>query len=206
MAAPITHIVLAKEFLQRNPTISNGTDFCIGASFPDIRYLGVITREATHASEVSLQSILNTPDAFSAGMKYHTLVDLVREKFIQDRDVYSSAPKSRYITQAIKLFEDEILYERLSDWNGIANLFESVLSQERSFPISTDDIDRWHNLLRDYVSRTPSTDSRKRFITNIGFTTAVADEIEQVVDSLKKNEIASSVVHDMYRDFTSLVH
>lgn len=204
MAAPITHIVLAEEFLRRYPA-AVASDFIIGTSFPDIRYLGVIAREETHDPDVDLQDILNEPDAFSAGMKHHVLADLVREKFIQDRDAYSSAPKSGYVTQAVKLYEDEMLYGRIHDRGSLATAFGRIIDQERKFSIAANDIGRWHDLLREYVSSAPSIDSRRKFIRGIGFAPKVVEEVERIIASLKNNEAVSTVIRDMYQDFTSLM-
>ena len=108
MSAPITHIVIAKELLDTQPDTFSKRDFFIGTSFPDIRYLKVIERDKTHNPKTTLSEVLNTTNSFRSGLLFHSLVDEVREKSIQDNDIYSLIPKLKYITQALKLVEDEI--------------------------------------------------------------------------------------------------
>lgn len=81
MAAPITHVVLTAKIFDNFFQDKVKKDFFIGTLFPDIRYLKVIDRDQTHFSNLSI-SDLKTEDSFLAGMKFHSMIDVVREKFI----------------------------------------------------------------------------------------------------------------------------
>lgn len=116
MANQITHIVLAEKLSDRLFSIFDREAFLIGTVFPDIRYLKVIERDKTHFKGLSFQDILDEKNSFIAGMKYHSLVDEVREKYMIENGVYTFIPPSKYITQALKIFEDEVLYQNVLDW------------------------------------------------------------------------------------------
>jgi hypothetical protein len=73
--------------------------------FPDIRYLKVIEREKTHFKKFGIEEIAQEASAFHAGLKYHSLVDTVRESYMQSRGLYKFAPSSNYMTQAVKCLE-----------------------------------------------------------------------------------------------------
>ena len=161
MAAQITHIVLAKEFLKRYPIAGSERDFIVGASFPDIRYLGTVKREVTHDLNVDLRDILNAPDGFSAGVRHHVLTDIVRNRFVLGHHAYSSVPNDKYLTEAFKFLEDEMLYGRLDDPQDAAKMFGEVLEPERAYGLADDEIVRWHARLSEYVSQAPSPATRR---------------------------------------------
>ncbi|HPR92239.1 MAG TPA: hypothetical protein PLR64_03240, partial [Candidatus Dojkabacteria bacterium] len=57
MAAPITHIVLSEKVLKKFFPRTEKKKFLIGTSLPDIRYLGVVDRNATHFNKVKFPLI-----------------------------------------------------------------------------------------------------------------------------------------------------
>jgi hypothetical protein len=205
MAAPIAHIVTATEFMQRYPTAKLDSSFIVGASFPDIRYLGVIRREATHDPEPSLRKILDAPTPFEAGTKHHALVDVIREKFLHAKGAYALIPKGGAVVPALKLFEDERLYRRSDDWDAIKRIFEDVSDGEREYGIADTDLARWNGLRRKYVAEAPSRTSRFALLHETGFTDDTISEIETIILSLRKNDALAEIIDAMYQDFTSLL-
>jgi len=205
MAAPITHIVLAKELLDSHPSIFSERDFFIGTSFPDIRHLHVIERNKTHNPETTLKKVLENKNSFHSGLLFHSLVDEMREKFIQKSNTYSLAPKSKCITQALKSVEDEILFHRIEDWRKIIMYTDSVLEEETTFSIDRKDIEKWHALLKDYFSDRPSKDTRKKFFVAIGFGEQDIEEIESTITLVKKNEKIVEILKGVYYNFNNLL-
>jgi len=59
-----------------------------------------------------------------AGVKFHSILDRSREKFIIENDIYSLCPKSKYITQSLKILEDEIFYQYVKGY--LSNEFEQL--------------------------------------------------------------------------------
>src|SRR5438132_13939173 len=106
MAAPIAHIFLAVQMLA-GPFhgLFDEKEFIVGTSFPDIRYLKVVSREETHFSHVTLEDIVQETDSFKAGMLFHSFVDEQREAYIIAHGFYGKIPSFRFTTQSLKFAE-----------------------------------------------------------------------------------------------------
>lgn len=186
MAAPITHLVFAQRFLALKKSNFEAKLFYIGTSFPDIRYLRVIDREKTHTKHVELTQI-TAADSFVAGMLFHSYLDLERERRIEQGQIYTLLPPAKFLTQAMKLFEDELLYEQLVQREKLQEYFRSILHEEEEYPIQTAYIRRWHELLSAYIGTQPNDQSRSAFFQELGFTTKEADDINGLVSSFRQS-------------------
>lgn len=205
MAAPITHIVLSKLVYGKYFSRKDKKVFFVGTSFPDIRYLGVIEREKTHFKEMNLNEVVAS-DAFEAGLKFHSLVDKIREKFVVRRGLYSLFPESPVLTQAVKAFEDRVLYGKVVDWEVVRDDFDKVLEDELNFGIEKRDIERWHVLLRHYFSEDPSSDSTiYQFVADMGRPKEMADEMVRVLNGVGDEKKAREIVEDFYDRFEDLI-
>jgi hypothetical protein len=206
MAAPITHIVLAEKVFGVALSRFSKKDFLIGTSFPDIRYLKVIDRDSTHFKKVNVDfESLGVDESFIAGAKFHAMTDEIREEFMVSRDVFSLLPKSKYIPQSLKLFEDEMLFEKIDSWAAIANGFESIPFEKIPFKLNQKDIERWYSLIREYVSERPKPETRKKFILEIGFPAEAADEMNELVKGARENDQLHKVITEFYDTFASLL-
>ncbi|MFZ3069303.1 MAG: hypothetical protein WA052_03205 [Microgenomates group bacterium] len=204
MAALATHIILADKVFEKYFRDKTKSDFYVGTSFPDIRYLGVIDREKTHFSDLDIYSIISLLP-FEAGLKFHSLVDKVRENFMRSQNVYSLLPESPFITQALKFFEDEILYEERSNWDEIASYFGEVKSEELSFGIKTVDIEKWHGFLRTYFRTKPSDQNIRNFVLGASKSREMTEEIIRLTKMMRGNEHLKAIVLDFYSRFEDLV-
>jgi len=157
MAAPIAHLYLALQILA-GPLKSNNFDhkeFILGTSFPDIRYLKVIKREETHTKDISFSYIknLNRENSFHAGLLFHSLVDKVREEYLNKIDIYKDMPKVPYPKYLLKFAEDQILTRNLNfkpeEYNSY---FNKISPYEKLFDIKTEKIELWHNILKEYFA------------------------------------------------------
>lgn len=95
---PITHIVLTEKIYNECFSNRNRKLFYIGTFFPDIRYLKVVERDRTHFDNIRLSDLRLESD-FNIGLKFHSILDKVREEFVVNNNIYSYCPKSKYITQ-----------------------------------------------------------------------------------------------------------
>jgi hypothetical protein len=205
MAAPITHIVLADKLLGRYFQEKDKRDFYVGTSFPDIRYMGIIDREKTHFSNLTL-NILQSLSSFEAGLKLHSLVDRVREDFMKSKGVYSLVPESPFITQSLKFFEDKVLYEKRSDWNEITPFFKDVTRDELSFGLKGSDIGKWHKFLQIYFTSGPNDQNIRTFVAAISKPNEMAVEIIRLTKSMEENAQLRNIVEDFYNNFEELVN
>lgn len=167
MAAPITRIVLTEKIFDKFFKDKTRKDFFIGTLFPDIRYLKVISRKKTHYDNLSVADLKND-ESFLAGVKFHSILDRSREKFIVENDMYSLCPKSKYITQSLKILEDEIFYQYVKNWNVYINYLNEILQAEKNYRISEKNLRRWHSLLQRYFRKKPDSKAVKNFAIILG--------------------------------------
>lgn len=156
-AAPLTHLVLAQEFLKQTPFLQEAEikPFLVGNVFPDIRYLGEISREETHEKEITLDDIFNAPSPFIAGMRLHALVDVFREDMVVYWNIYDLIEGESHPATLLKLIEDEILYEMVETQNFIP-LFDEILTDELAWKVSLLTHHKWHYFLQRYLGKKPS--------------------------------------------------
>lgn len=204
MAAPATHVILADKVFEKYFQGKTKSDFYVGTSFPDIRYLGVIDREKTHFSDLNIHTLTSLP-AFEAGLKFHSLVDKVREEFMKSHSVYSLVPESPFITQALKFFEDKVLYEKRNNWDEMASYFEKVTDEESSFGVKTADIEKWHRFLRTYFMTKPRDQNIREFVAAINKPNEMAEEIIRLTKIMAENKQLKEIILDFYNHFEDLV-
>ena len=201
MAAPISHIVLAQKIYKNHFSNLNSTDFFIGTLFPDIRYLGCINRNETHYLNVDLLA-LKKETAFEAGLKFHSYIDLTRQKFLDDKKLSSYCPKIKYLEQSIKFYEDILFYDYVMNWQLYINNLNEVNLNELKFNINKDTILKWHQSLQNYFNEKPNKDSIKNFIISIGFSEEVSNEIVANIKILNKIDEIKPILNLLYENFS----
>jgi len=205
MANQITHIVLAEKIFSQLPQKLNRGHFLVGTIFPDIRYLKVIEREKTHFKNLSFNDVLGEQNSFIAGMKYHSLVDEVREKYMIENNIYSILPPSQSVIAALKTYEDEILYSKVSTWKQTISYLDEILIEEKELIENTDTIKTWHSLLQEYFKESPTDHSRKNLILGVGFSDEVAVEINKLIEHMRQvSEVRDSIIN-LYDNWNSLI-
>ena len=204
MAAPITHIALTEKIFDKFFKDKTRKDFFIGTLFPDIRYLKVISRKKTHYDNLSVVDLRND-ESFSAGVKFHSILDCSREKFIIENDIYSLCPKSKYITQSLKILEDEIFYQYVKNWNVYINYLNEILQAEKNYGIAEKDLRKWHSLLQQYFRKQPNSSAIRDFTLSIGFNKKVADEINNNIAVMRTNRKIINIIKNLYKNFDLLI-
>lgn len=205
MANQITHIVLAEKMSDQLFDKFDRGSFLVGTVFPDIQYLKVTERNKTHFKELSFRDILDEKNSFTAGMKYHSLVDEVREKYMIKKGVYTLIPSSKFITHALKTYEDEVLYSNVSDWNQVVTYLDKILPEETRLVEQTDKVKKWHSLMKEYFKEPPTGDSHKNFILKIGFSEEIAIEINELIEQIRQIPKVREVILDIYKKWDAFV-
>ncbi len=161
-AAPVTHIVLADMWIAKQEKFSEEQrkSFMVGTVFPDIRYLGVISRNETHELGLSVKDLQATQSIFERGKRLHSLVDEVRENLVVKWNIYrllNKIPGQRPGQKAtfLKLVEDEILFQK-RDWSDIKQYLAMLDAGEQQYKISDDDLKRWHQNQMQFFTEPPS--------------------------------------------------
>ncbi|TRZ77589.1 hypothetical protein D4R87_02445 [bacterium] len=204
MATPITHIVLTEKVFDKFFGDKTRRDFFIGTLFPDIRYLKVIKRAETHFNGLSINDLQNE-ESFFAGLKFHSILDVTRDKFVIENDIYSLCPESQYIKPALKALEGELLYSHIKDWNVYINYLDEILPAEKNYGIAEKDLKKWHSVLQEYFQRKPDPESIIKFTLGINYPKEVADEINKIVALIRKNKKIIEMIEKLYNDFESLI-
>lgn len=205
MANQITHIILAERMSDKLFNKFDRKSFLIGTVFPDIRYLKVIDRDKTHFKELTFEDILNESNSFTAGLKYHSLVDEVREKYMVDNNVYSLIPESKFVVEALKTYEDEILYSKITDWNQVKTYLDDVLQDETQLVSHVDKIKMWQSLMQEYFKDIPSDTSRKNFILGVGFNESIAAELNATIAKMRLIPEIREIILNLYTQWDSLL-
>jgi len=197
MAAPATHIIFAEKFLDNNPSLSR-KEFILGTSFPDIRYLGVIQREETHLSPITPELLHDVARPFMAGVAFHNHIDLLRKSYWEDSGLLTDLPQSPYISQALKVYEDMILYDNCTNWSEIGGYFNTVLDEEVDFNISSANIARWHKMLQAYLASKPDPTRVTGLFSAFGFEQSAVDSVGQTLRHLMLRPELPDEITTMY--------
>lgn len=203
MAAPITHIALTEKVFDKFFSDKKRKDFYIGTVFSDIRHLGVIDRKSTHfpLSSLNVKNIQEENNSFTAGLKFHSLVDDIRERFMESKNIYSLIPESKYKGQILKLLEDELYYDKVSNWKEFIEFLDDVLPEELSFNIQEKDIKRWHIILQKYFSQKPDKEIKNWLAIELSLAKKAQDEIINLVEKTRPNEEIRKIVEEFYNNF-----
>ena len=225
MSAPIAHIVLALLMFPKYFPDKNLKEFIIGTSFPDIRYFGKISREETHAKQITLDMIKKESSSFKAGMLFHALVDEKRLSYMQKHNVYEIIPKNRYSDTSLKFFEDILLYDKVKNWEKIISYFDTILYEERLFGIPEEQIVKWHRFLKNYFSMritphnsltlymvikyTPVPKIILKYLALMLIKTRLLPQktntIIRAVEQFAKNKALKNIVLNFYNNFEKIV-
>lgn len=204
MATPITHIVLSEKIRAKFFSDKVKQDFLIGTSFADIRHLKVIKREETHYNNLTVYD-LQEENSFQTGLKFHSILDLAREKFMVEHKIYELCPKSDYIVTAIKLLEDKIFYDYISNWDEYIQYFDTILADEMAYNIEKSALLQWHNILQSYFQVKPNPQSIQEYLLNIGNTIEKVDEVNANIAILEQNEKVLAIINQLYQEFENLL-
>lgn len=204
MAASATHVVLTDKIYQQHFSDKNKRDFFLGTVLPDIRYLGKIDRDITHFTNLNLEDI-KREESFLAGLHFHSLLDLTRDKFITESGLYDWYPDMKNLTRSIKLLEDEMLYAHVREWSVYLDYLEQIIPAEILGGLSEATVQKWHQILHNYWRQPPCADTHAGFMSAIGFASSTIAEDNKEVEILRKDKRVLDLVESLYRHFDELI-
>lgn len=215
MAAPVSHIFLALQFLATPAGCSfDEKEFLVGTSFPDIRYLKCVKRTETHVTDVTLDDIAQEKDSFKAGVLFHSFVDEKREAFMEASGVNKTLPQFLFRSQALKFAEDIVVMD-FFDVQKYSNYFDCILAQETKFGILKDHIMQWHLFLTQYINKEFSAydfimkyydinDPQSWWIKRAWFSWWYGRQFDQLVVTILADKLTKAQINKFYRTFTAL--
>lgn len=155
-AAPTTHVYFSKLWMEKHPVVDE-QKFMIGTLFPDIRYLGTLSREETHEKNVTKKLILDTKCSFTAGKFLHSYLDVKREKYIKKQKIKShlSGIEKKLQVLFLKLLEDEILWDQRS-WEDTLAALKVIYPEEIALGVDEKTVLLWHEKMSVCLVQRPS--------------------------------------------------
>lgn len=199
MASQITHIVYGEKVREKlliRKQIRQDKYF-IGNVFPDIRYLGTISREETHPKDPVIEKLNDFDNSFELGVYVHALVDWEREKALDKLGMYDLIEKNQITSTALKLLEDEITCSLFNRWGEVIPYFDQILEEETDL-VSEDIVYKWHKLLKTYLSREKKAAD---LIREIGFDNKVIVAVTDTMGNLRNNKRITSIISKVYEEF-----
>ncbi len=158
-ALPVTHIVFAEMWMKdvAHYDVQKTRQFLIGNLFPDVRYLGDVTREDTHESNIRLEDIIESSTPFQAGCRLHVWVDEFREALVLDWQMYPYLKDyaDGHEAALLKLIEDELLFKRINR-PRVRKALMVILDEEMAVGVAKKTVQKWHALLIQYFAMPPS--------------------------------------------------
>ena len=183
MATPITHIFFADKFCDKHPEIDKYPFFAWNC-LPDIRYIDKkIERTRFHINNVSINDILEEKSDFWKGVKFHSFIDVNRDLFYEEHNVYIPKISDGVFIYSLKALEDDILYWKLSFRQDFIKFL-----QWYEFPtedISKETIKKRKEILCNYFSTQPNSWSRKDFIIWVWLSEDLYIQIENMLSELR---------------------
>lgn len=207
-AGPVTHAYLAQKWISSNEKYNNQEEssFIRGTLFPDVRYLGVISRKDTHDMGLSLQDIKCDVSPFSKGKKLHSFVDEKREKFVVKSKIFDqlkNVPGQKYMGTFLKLLEDEVLYQK-GTWAKTRAALRVVDDSEMAYKIKTEEMMKWHLVLSAAFYMPPSKYlanrvKNKKDLFNIPI--EIAKKWSEILPALAEDPNIKIYVNDLIKYF-----
>lgn len=183
MPTSITHIVLGKKIHQHFFPHLDLPSFIVGTSFPDIHGISQLTRQQTHLQDIHLKDI-DIKNPFLAGFQIHSLVDLIVNRFNQEKISSISSKTNKENSIILSLYQDKILYPEINNWPQIRSFFDRVHPQETDMGVSIKNIQEWHNWLQEYIEKKSIRESLKVF-----FKTSDQDQyLNEIIKLFEKME------------------
>lgn len=198
MASQITHVVYGKKIFDRQGGYS-WPHFLIGTLFPDIRYVARIERDKLHGFNTS-EEMIPKDSSFKAGMYVHWLVDEKREKFISDKGIYNLLPKEQYISASLKPVEDELLYDKIDNWEEVVDILGIYPEEEYALGIGKDTVELWHGLLKKYFQRKPDYSTWREMILSMGFSKELSEIVLKQAKTIKDSDKAIEIIKAAFED------
>lgn len=217
MAASITHAVITDKVFDKYFIKYNKQNFFVGTLFPDIRNISRLSRNQTHLNIFSVNQVYNEESSFMAGVKFHSLVDFTRNKYIASKlnEIIFILYKLKifvfkreglfWLNRVSKFFEDELNYSQVVDWHPYISYLNSVYEEELDFSLSRKTILKWHCLLQKNFSKQPDKKNRKLFLKELGWDDKKIKKADKDLNKLKKSKKLKQILIGFYDNFEQLV-
>lgn len=204
VAGEVGHVVYGARVLQFLGDAVQTDAYWAGTLFPDIRHLGVVSRHKTHPEDAALEMLKGKND-FYTGLRVHAWVDKTREKFWDEQNMKESLPWHPFVPHALKLYEDELLYGKFSEWEDVLQSLKTVRDDELFYVNERQQVQKWHDVLTNYLRTPPGDETRQALSQAIGLSEHSAREVNTVVQRLKHHKATSAIIENFQRYLEDLL-
>lgn len=204
MAGEVSHVVYAARVLARLGEAVRTPAYWAGTLFPNIRHLGIVSRQRTHAARISLETLVGASD-FATGRRVHAWVDTTRSHFLTELNVKELLPWHPLVPHALALVEDAALYGHFDDWNLIHRALNKVYEEELAAVHEAGHVRRWHTILQDYFRQAPDYEQWLALSRELGLSESSADEINHIARQLQADPRTNAVIERTVRHFEYLL-
>jgi len=212
MSNQITHLYYAEKLYNKFLKDREEKDFFLGAVFPDVRYVAGANKETTHFynnDEFIKEKICidENDSSFLCGVKIHNLIDLINTKHLRNSiyDIYDN--KFEHVRTPTLFLEDVINFDLILDLNRYINFFDEVIDEEIKFNenITIKDIEKWHQILKDYLFNAPTLDTFSKFSSSMGcFSQENTRSNMEIYSKLKDEKLIIDVLGEIRKDVEAL--
>lgn len=207
MASEITHLVFANTLYEKYFSDKKREDFLIGACLPDIRYIdNNLDRQSTHFDIREINQVIREKDGLAAGIKFHSLTDYKRKQFLGLRGgIIIGFDPRLFDWWGYKLLEDEILYDNFNNWTDTTTLLKEYWFKILPFSISMTKYNKYLNILGKYFCQKPNENSRRLFLSALGYADSAISEEENTIIALKTNQEVIATIEEMYEKIEEII-
>lgn len=211
-AFPVTHVYITRIFFKYYPkyTLEEQQAFIVGTLFPDIRHLADSDRSETHFDPMPLSEVLKEENPFIAGMKFHSYVDIERDKLVDELRIYEELKK--YVPPSqnhtfLKLVEDEIVATEGS-YGDVSVAMATIYPEEIRWGFKEKTLKKWHQAVSFLFMTSPSQALSLACLSGKGFMDLSYEDIQNWNKLLKpasKDEALVEWIHRMGEHFEELM-
>ncbi len=206
MPTPISHIVLTERIYKKFFKNEDRLQFYIGTCFSDIDKVAKIKKKQTHIYPLYLEDINEDDSPFQKGFKIHSLMDIVRNRYVLVKKVYKLLPETKYKKHAFKILEEVFLYNEIEDWNEYILFLDNILIEEINFnknDLNQETILNWHKTLQKYFKQKPNKESVEELFFDVCSTRGVGEDIYKVVEVIQKDERIIRELKELHKHIDS---
>lgn len=197
MATPITHIVLANKLADVYfPTIEKD-QILIWTSLPDIRYITNIPNDRTHLSISNISQLDLNDNPFNIWFKLHSLVDNIRDRYYESKEVYKHWGDFIFIS-ALKILEDKVFYNKISNRDNLSKLL--VLNEVYYENLNQDKINKRYSIVSKYIFQYPTDESINELLLNMWFNNEIITIILQILVEIEQDTKLVNTINSLYEN------
>ncbi len=197
MASQVAHIVYAKKYFEKYPSVEIKKDlFLLGAVFPDVRRIdNTIKRKDTHLRFAPLDLDFRGLDSFQAGWKFHLYCDMKRDEILRNAGFYKKIPNVSELPP--KILEDELVYDEYNNWEKLTALLNNPPEIKFDFHVSSESLRLWYAIIARYVSQKPNEKRTRAFLVKQPSLTKRVDDIMKAVAEIRENKEAVEILKNV---------